>query len=161
MTEPDNIDYRISDQLTIRSATANDLPALLSLLAQMHGEEATSQVTAELEAVAAEVLSSPSRTLLVAERMEEIVGTLDLIVVPNLTRGGKPWAAIENVVVDSSQRRQGIGGALVDVAVDIARDRGCYKLQLVSHKRRDAAHALYRHAHFDAPVQGYRRYLKS
>jgi len=161
MTEPDNIDYRISDQLTIRSATANDLPALLSLLAQMHGEEATSQVTAELEAVAAEVLSSPSRTLLVAERMEEIVGTLDLIVVPNLTRGGKPWAAIENVVVDSSQRRQGIGGALVDVAVDIARARGCYKLQLVSHKRRDAAHALYRHAHFDAPVQGYRRYLKS
>jgi GNAT superfamily N-acetyltransferase len=156
MTAPDTSYHQVDGELTIRSATMKDLPALLKLLGQMHGEEPADSATSELE----EVLSNPIRTLLVAERKGELVGTLDLIVVPNLTRGGKPWAAIENVVVDAGQRRQGIGGSLLDSAVEIARSCGCYKLQLVSHQKRDAAHALYRHAHFDAPVRGYRRYLE-
>jgi ribosomal protein S18 acetylase RimI-like enzyme len=66
---------------------------------------------------------------------------------------------IENIVVDSAHRRRGIGGALLDEAVKIAQLAGCYKVQLVSHSRRDAAHSLYRHSSFDAPVLGYRRYI--
>lgn len=160
MITPDTIYYQVDGELTIRSATKEDLPELLKLLGQLHGEEPHDAITKELKGAAEDVLSNPLRTLLVAEREGEMVGTLDLIVVPNLTRGGKPWGVIENVVVDVAQRRQGIGGSLLDSAVEIARGRGCYKLQLVSHQKRDAAHALYRHAHFDAPVQGYRRYLE-
>ena len=47
----------------------------------------------------------------------------------------------------------------VAVAVDTALEAGCYKVQLVSHHKRDAAHVLYSHTGFTAPVRGYRRYL--
>lgn len=99
-------------------------------------------------------------TLQIASRDGAIVGTLDLFVMANLTRNGRHWAGIENVVVDVAHRPQGIGGALMGVAADIARTAGCYKLQLVSHRKRDAAHTLYTHTGFTAPVRGYRRYLE-
>lgn len=156
---PDRIDVR-RDGLWIRRAGAADLPLVLNLLAQMHGEEPPDPGDQRVTEAFRKILHSQGRALLVAVEDEEIVGTLDLMIVPNLSHGGQAWAMIENVVVDASHRRKGIGGFLLDTAIDLARSAGCYKLQLVSHARRDAAHALYRHAAFDAPVRGYRRYLE-
>jgi GNAT superfamily N-acetyltransferase len=159
MTEPpQDISRHASDDLEIRGATSDDLPAVLGLLSQMHDKPAGGQAHG-LEATFRQILASPSRTLLLAVQGDLAVGTLDLFVMANLTRGGRPWAGIENLVVDAGHRRQGIGSALIDVAIDLARQLDCYKLQLVSHERRAAAHDLYRRAEFDAPVHGYRRYL--
>lgn len=155
---PQNISRRISDDLEIRGATSDDLSAVLRLLSQMHDQPATPQAHG-LEDTFLGILASPSRVLLLAVQGDLAVGTLDLFIVANLTRGGRPWAGIENLVVDAGRRRQEIGSALIDVAVDLARELDCYKLQLVSHERRGAAHDLYRRAGFDAPVHGYRRYL--
>jgi GNAT superfamily N-acetyltransferase len=142
----------------IRRASAGDLPGLVVLYAQMHEEKPVEQPHG-LERVFEEISALPGRALLVATLAGRLVGTLDLFVNANLTRGGRPWAGIENLVVDLGHRRQGVGGALVDVAVELARQADCYKVQLVSHQRRDAAHALYVRSGFDAPVQGYRRYI--
>lgn len=159
MTElTQDISRRISDNLEIRRATLDDLSAVLGLLSQMHDKPATAK-TRGFEDTFREILASPSRVLLLAVQGEVVVGTLDLFVMANLTREGRPWAGIENLVVDTGRRRHGIGSALIDVAVDLARELDCYKLQLVSHERRGAAHDLYRRAGFDAPVHGYRRYL--
>jgi GNAT superfamily N-acetyltransferase len=89
----------------------------------------------------------------------EAVGTIDVIVSPNLTREVHPFAIIENVVVAPAARRRGIGRQLVEAALDFARSCGCYKVQLVSANKRDAAHHLYDTMGFDADVSGYRRYL--
>ena len=156
---PKELRTTLSDGLVIRQASSTDLTQILSLLSQMHDEEPADPSTPELQETYEEILASRSRALLVVADNDELLGTLDLIVVPNLSRGGRPWAVIENIVVDSAHRRRGIGGALLDEAVEIAQEAGCYKVQLVSHSRRDAAHALYRHASFDAPVLGYRRYI--
>ena len=156
---PRQIHRQISESLTIRDATLDDLPAILRLLSQMHDEPAD-DVDAELrDDTFRRILATPSRALLVADDTTEVVGTLDLFVMENLTRGGKPWAGIENLAVDFHHRRRGIARELVDTAVDLASDVGCYKIQLVSHERRSAAHDLYRQAGFEAPVRGYRRYL--
>jgi ribosomal protein S18 acetylase RimI-like enzyme len=149
----------LSDGLIVRQASPADLTQILSLLSQMHDEESAVPSTPELQETYEEILASRSRALLVVADNDELLGILDLIVVPNLSRGGRPWAAIENIVVDSAHRRRGIGGALLDEAIEIAQEVGCYKVQLVSHSRRDAAHSLYRHASFNAPVLGYRRYI--
>ncbi|HET8956714.1 MAG TPA: GNAT family N-acetyltransferase [Solirubrobacterales bacterium] len=147
--------------LWIRRAGKADLPIVLRLLAEMHKEEPPDARDQAVTQAFQEILKRPDRrALLVAVTDNEIVGTLDLLVVPNLSHGGQPWAMIENVVVDQSHRRKGIGGLLLETATELAESAGCYKLQLVSHAKRDAAHALYRHAAFDAPVSGYRRYLK-
>jgi GNAT superfamily N-acetyltransferase len=104
-------------------------------------------------------LSDPGRMVLGAARDDRLGGTLDLIVVDNVTHGGAPWAAIENVVVDPTERRRGVARAMLDDAVALAAEAGCYKVQLLSDARRPEAHALYESAGFDHPVRGFRRYL--
>jgi GNAT superfamily N-acetyltransferase len=95
----------------------------------------------------------------VAGRAGAIVGTLDLVLVDNPTHAGAPWACLENVVVAPAARRSGVGRALVESALDLARAAGAYKVQLLSGAGRTDAHALYEAAGFDAPVRGFRRYL--
>lgn len=158
---PSDISQRFDDGLVVRRAESDDLPGLLALLSQLHEEEMSPPLADEdLTSTFAEILMSQTRAVLIASCGDGIVGTLDLFVMANLTRGGRPWAGIENFVVDEAHRRQGIGAALITVAADIARAAGCYKLQLVSHHKRDAAHELYTRSGFTAPVRGYRRYLE-
>lgn len=156
---PPNISQCFDDGLVVRRAVAEDLPELLALLSQLHEDDAPQLSPGDLTSTFAEILASPARAVLVASRDGVIVGTLDLYAMANLTRGGRPWAGIENVVVDAGSRRQGVGRALVTAAAEIALEAGCYKVQLVSHHTRDAAHVLYSHTGFTAPVRGYRRYL--
>lgn len=77
----------------------------------------------------------------------------------NLTHDGRPYALVENVVVDAAERGRGVGGALMEAAVTRAAEAGCYKLQLISRDGRSEAHAFYERAGFTASAQGYRRYL--
>jgi len=149
-------------RLLVRRAGVVDLADLMELLAQLHREEALQPVDEQLRATFAEILASwRSRAILVALLDGALVGTLDLLVVPNLTRGGRPWASIENVLVAAACRRRGIGRALLEVAVDLAREAGCSKLQLISREERGAAHELYIGSGFTAPVRGFRRYLEA
>jgi GNAT superfamily N-acetyltransferase len=154
---PRNFSRPDSKGLEIRCARRGDFPAVLSILSQMHEEASLDEGPSETAFY--EILESPSRVILVAVDHGTVVATLDLFVMANMTRGGRPWAGIENLIVDAEHRRTGIGRALMEIAVDLAKEQGCYKLQLVSHQRRSAAHDLYRQVGFDAPVHGYRRYL--
>jgi ribosomal protein S18 acetylase RimI-like enzyme len=52
-------------------------------------------------------------------------------------------AWIEDVVVDESARRQGVGEALTEAMVEQARARGCVTVDLTSRPSREAANELY------------------
>ena len=67
-----------------------------------------------------------------------------LNVIPNLTRGGAPYAIIENVVVDEAHRGQGIGKQIMAATLDVAWDAGCYKAELTTGSQRESTHAFYR-----------------
>ncbi len=99
------------------------------------------------------------RTLLVAVDADTVVGTADLMVVPNLTHGGHPWAIVENVVVDEAARGAGVGRAVMTEALRRASAAGCYMVQLVSLRHRRAAHAFYRELGFVAVAEGFRSYF--
>lgn len=153
----DELPWTSSGGLVIRQANRTDLGAIATLLSFMHEEEVSpDQITQVYEEILGE---SHWRLILLAEWKDAIVGTIDLFVLRNLTRGGKPWAGIENVVVHPEARRKGIGTQLLQLALRLAQDANCYKAQLVSHNRRDAAHHLYEKCGFDADVRGYRRYF--
>ena len=79
-----------------------------------------------------------------------------MLIVPNLTHDGAPWALVENVVVDPQWRRRGVGKALLKHAVRVADDAGCYKLQLTSSNQRDGAHRFYEQLGFTATATGFR-----
>jgi GNAT superfamily N-acetyltransferase len=74
-------------------------------------------------------------------------------------RHGAPWAILENVFVTGRLRRQGIGRALLDEAIRLAREARSYKLQLLSNKHRTDAHAFYQSLGLTATAEGFRHYF--
>jgi ribosomal protein S18 acetylase RimI-like enzyme len=107
-----------------------------------------------------EIVGQPGRRLLVAEvEGGQLAGTVDVLLVTNLTHTGRPWAVVENVVVATVHRRRGIGRALMEEAMGQARRVGCYKVQLTSGKHRAEAHAFYRSLGFEAVAEGFKAYF--
>jgi len=107
-----------------------------------------------------DIVGQPARLLLVAEvDGGRVAGTVDVVVVTNLTHRGRPWAIVENVVVADDHRRRGIGHALMEEAIAHAGAMGCYKVQLLSAKHRDEAHDFYRSLGLVAVAEGFRIYL--
>ncbi len=147
----------------VRRAQPADLEGLLSL----YQELADSRITAapadrpSSEPLLAEILADPRRELAVAIVDGQLVGTADLLLVPNLTHRGKPWAIVENVIVTTAARRTGVGRGLMKHMIGVARAAGCYKLQLLSGGRRAEAHALYRSLGLDAVAEGFKVYFDS
>lgn len=90
-----------------------------------------------------EIVASPATALLAARRdapAPHIVGTLTLVYYRLPTR---LQARLEDVVVDRTARRQGIGRQLTEAAIDHARRRGARGIELTSNPAREAAHRLY------------------
>lgn len=145
----------------VRHASPSDLGALLPLYDELAGEKltATPGDLASSEPLLAEILANSSRALIVAVLDEQLLGTADLLIVANLTHRGKPWAIVENVIVSGTARRTGVGRALMEHLIELAREAGCYKLQLVSGKHRTEAHAFYRSMGLDAVAEGFKIYF--
>ncbi len=154
---PGDFAVSLPDGLQLRSARASELKAIVALLDQLHDHSPPPD--RHTDAAFAEILRSPWRMVLVAQRGEALVGTLDLFVITNLTRGARPWAGLENFVVDTAHRGLGIGDAMLEAAVSLAREAGCYKVQLLSHEAHAQAHTFYARRGFTAPVKGFRRYI--
>ena len=96
-----------------------------------------------------QLVNSESSILLVARQSKEdgpIVGILCLSIyrVPTGLR-----SIIEDVIVDESARRQGIGEALVRYAINLARAGGADGISLTSNPQREAANKLYQSMGFE------------
>ena len=95
-----------------------------------------------------EIVSSPATVLLVArdpERGGEIEGTLTLALF-RIPTGLRAW--IEDVVVDQSARRRGVGEALSRAAIQRAQAAGARTVELTSRPSREEANRLYRRLGF-------------
>lgn len=139
---------------SIRVATEDDLPALLDLLNQLHDVRET--LGDEHGAAFAAVAADPRQRLFVIEREGRIIASATLVVVPNVTHGGRPYAIVESVVVDEAARDIGVGTALMRHIVESAREAGCYKVTLTSRKHRVDAHRFYARLGFEASSEGFR-----
>ena len=148
----------------IRRARVADLPAILDLLDELR-EGATPGIPWDrgdplwTATVWEEILTDPRRMYLVAEEDDRLVGTVDLVIVPNLTHGARPIGFVENMVVTADRRGDGIGRSLIADVMARARAEGCYKVQLLSANGRERAHSFYEELGFEASSRGYRRYL--
>jgi predicted N-acetyltransferase YhbS len=143
---------------SIRKATKQDISRILALYEELT-EEKQNLSTYTIGRVFAEITSSPNMELLVAEKDGLVVGTLFLQIVPNLTHNARPWAILENIVVDGRYHRKGVGLILIESAFTRAKQAGCYKVQLLSNKKRNDAHQFYRSMGFEDSALGFRRYL--
>ena len=145
---------------TVRLATVEDLPRLIELLAQLSLDaprEALSPPLPEAYRRAfEEIANDPRQRLFVLEAAGRIVGSACLVIVPNLTHEGRPYAIVENVVIDEQSRGEGYGELLMRHVMAEAQRAGCYKLALTSNKQRPDAHRFYRRLGFRPTHKGFR-----
>ena len=126
---------------SFRIARKEDLPAILDLYRR--GLDGMALGPDEAEAMFERFRLYPDYHIHVAEKDDRIEGTFSLMIMDNLGHCGTPLGILEDVVVDPDLHGQGIGRAMMEHALDICRDRGCYKLMLSSHLGRRDAHAFY------------------
>ncbi len=144
----------------VRTAVAADLARIVELLAQLSlGEEREDLRPPLPEAYArafAEIEADSRQALLVVEADGRVEGTLVVTVVPNLSHAGRPYAIVEDVVVDAALRGSGYGRLLMLEAIEIAWWADCYKVALTSNKVRLDAHRFYEGLGMTATHEGFR-----
>lgn len=129
--------------LAIREARDSDLPALLHLHAQLEKDGRPTMTPDQAAAILASIRSYPDYRIYVAEDERGIAGTFALLVMDNLAHGGARSGVVEDVVVEVSRRREGIGREMMLYALARCREKGCYKMSLSSNLAREEAHRFY------------------
>ncbi len=126
-----------------REAAKIDLPDILRLHAQPDMDNGDVLSLAEAKQVFDRMARYPDYRLYVAIRDGGIVGTFALLIMDNLGHRGAPSGVIENVAVDPQCQGEGIGKAMMQHALRLCGEKGCYKVALSSNLKRARAHAFY------------------
>jgi ribosomal protein S18 acetylase RimI-like enzyme len=145
--------------IIIRQAGRNDVAAIVAMLA----DDALGRGRERLEdplppsyfQAFEKVERDPNVQLVVAEgEGGEVVGCLQLCILPGLSSQGASRALIEDVRVASHCRSRGIGEQLVQWAVAEARGKGCKLVELLTHNTRIDAQRFYKRLGFAASHVG-------
>lgn len=151
-------------EVEIREAVREDLPAIVALLADdplgEQREVAADPLPPGYHQAFEEIEADPRQSLLVAEMGGRIVGTLQLSILPNLTYGGRRRAQVEGVRIAAEARGRGIGRALVERAKNTAIAAGCHMLQLTANRQRPQAVHFYERLGFVDSHHGLKLYLQ-
>ncbi|WP_425050077.1 GNAT family N-acetyltransferase [Psychromarinibacter sp. S121] len=142
--------------LEIRPAEMPDLPAVLDLYRHLNSDTDRPSV-AEAEAVFERFLAYAGSVILLGLIGGVPVASCTLVIVPNLTRGARPYALVENVVTHADHRRRGFGRKVLDAACDAAWAAGCYKVMLMTGSTRPETLAFYARAGFEQSKTGFQK----
>lgn len=126
-----------------------DLQTLLRLYTHLHQQDAELPPDVEIRAIWRELITSPRHAYFGVFSNTELVSACALAMVPNLTRGGRPYGVIENVVTHLAHRKRGYGGSVVQAALAHAWDSRCYKVMLLTGRREPATLRFYESLGFD------------
>ena len=137
--------------MTIRKATSADAEALHEL----YFNHITDNPPKEQQDMAAwgEKLAKFEKDqfyhLLVGEVDGKIVSSVTVIVIENLTNNLWPYALIENVVTHTDYRGRHFAATLMNRAVEIAAEFGCYKVMLLTGSKKESTLRFYENCGFN------------
>lgn len=124
---------KIEELKSVDSIVLDDLNRLLGQLSV--------DINPIKEILLKDIIGSASVRLFVAKDGERTIGALTLVE-NNLLSGYK--ASIEDVVVDTSRRGEGIGRKLIEFVIQFAKNLGIEKIDLTSRPDRLVANQLYK-----------------
>ena len=151
----------VTDVLEIRSATADDIPAIVDMLAD-DPLGATRESPADLApylAALERIAASPSERLMVAVLDGKPVGTMQINIVHGFSQRGMTRAIIQSVRVHKNLRGQGLGSQLMRWAIAESRGAGARQVQLSSDDSRTDAHRFYERLGFTGSSRGFKMSL--
>lgn len=136
--------------MEIRRIDASELDALLALYKHLHVDDDPLPDPGVVQGVWQELLAPTSRHHYFGGYVDGLlISSCNLTVIPNLTRGCKPYGLIENVVTHAGHRNQGHGKAVLRHALAQAWAAGCYKVMLMTGRKDPATLQFYESAGFD------------
>ncbi|MEV6590827.1 GNAT family N-acetyltransferase [Streptomyces acidicola] len=144
--------------LEIRPAVTDDVPAIVAMLADDPlgaQRESPNDLTPYLTALE-RISGDPNQHLVVAVRESRVVGTLQLTIIPGLSRKGATRSVIEGVRIHADERGSGLGTRLIQWAIDTSRRQDCQLVQLTSDATRTDAHRFYERLGFEASHVGFK-----
>ncbi|WP_405841919.1 GNAT family N-acetyltransferase [Streptomyces sp. NBC_01518] len=144
--------------LEIRAAVTEDVPAIVGMLADDplgSQRESPDDLTPYLAALD-RLTADPNQHLVVAVREGRVVGTLQLTVIPGLSRKGATRSIIEAVRIHADERGSGLGTRLIEWAIAESRRQDCQLVQLTSDVTRTDAHRFYERLGFTASHVGFK-----
>jgi GNAT superfamily N-acetyltransferase len=133
----------------VRAIAPQELNALLSLYHHLNITDDPVPEMAVVESVWAEIQANPRCHYIGCYVDEQLLSCCTLTVIPNLTRGCKPYGVIENVVTHASHRNKSYGKAVLAHALSIAWSGGCYKVMLLTGLKDEATFQFYESAGFN------------
>lgn len=143
--------------ITVEKIQCEHLAALSELYEELMGQHSHPD---RLHDVYRMIERDPNYYLLGAYEDNQLLGSLMGIVCYDLVEACNPFMVIENVIVSSRAQRKGVGQKLITQIEQIARDRECSYIILVSGGQRKEAHLFYeRMGYREEEVEGFRKHL--
>lgn len=132
----------------IREITENDFDQLLRLYMQLH-DNPFPEKSERVLAVWNNILADENHHIIVAEEDGNIVSSCVCVIIPNLTRGQRPYAFVENVITDEKYRKKGLATACLDYARELAQRKNYYKMMLLTGARQESTLRFYEQAGYN------------
>lgn len=130
----------------IRLAQLLDTEAIRTLISQLDYDPPVN-LAQQVE----RLIGHPDESLLVYEKDGEVVAFLSLHFIPQIALGGD-FARISYFAVKETARDLGIGQQLEAHVDQLARNRGCDRIEVHCHSRRKDAHRFYeRQGYIESP----------
>ena len=129
----------------VREVNANDLDQLLDLYLHLHETEIP-PMDDHLKSTWQQILNDPNYHLIVKEVDGILVSSCVCVIIPNLTRGVRSYAFVENVVTREGYRKKGYASECLDYAKKIAESNDCYKMMLITGSKNPATLNFYKNA---------------
>lgn len=141
-------DSKIVGEKMIREASPHDLDELLHLYLSLH-ETATPEKSPTLQKVWQRMVEDPDHHIIIKALDGKIVSSCICVVIPNLTRGLRPYALIENVVTHHDFRGKGYASECLDFAKKLATEANCYKMMLLTGSKKESTWEFYKRAGYN------------
>jgi ribosomal protein S18 acetylase RimI-like enzyme len=140
-------------RLDVRPVVDDELAALVALYSHLHTDAAISMDLA-IDRFR-EIERHPGMTILAGFVGKEMASSCALVIIPNLTRAGRPYALIENVVTHPDHRRMGYGRTVIRKAIEVAFQANCYKVMLLTGLRNPGNIEFYESCGFSQSKTGF------
>ena len=131
----------------IREINCNDYRQLMELYLHLHETEVPPFANAK--DIWEKILSDDNYHIIVAEEDGKLVSSCTCVIIPNLTRGPRPYAWVENVVTHEDYRGKGLATSCLNYAKELAIKENCYRIVLMTGSKLDSTLKFYENAGYN------------
>ena len=135
--------------MIIRQSERNDLEALLQLYTFLHDNATVPIIDDKVAALWSSIIKDPNHHIIVGIKDNQLISSCVLIIIPNLTRGQRPYALIENVVTHPDYRGNGYATQILNYAKEISCEHNCYKIMLMTGSKQESTLNFYKRAGYN------------